>query len=163
MGFKYGWRACSTVARSQATYSAHCCSARCGSEVTLWSSARSLAAVRCAKRCMQHVQSSLYRCSACTRELEHVRGCLRAYVGACVDACVGVHTYVSRQSERRCLTAHDVVESDLLRYVASGPMVRSSYKAGEFFMENMIRAKQRESSAASTIPLAALSHATQTA
>lgn len=24
-------------------------------------------------------------------------------------------------------------------YVASGPMVRSSYKAGEFFMENMIR------------------------
>lgn len=25
------------------------------------------------------------------------------------------------------------------RYVASGPMVRSSYKAGEFFIENMIR------------------------
>lgn len=25
------------------------------------------------------------------------------------------------------------------KYVASGPMVRSSYKAGEFFMENMIR------------------------
>lgn len=24
-------------------------------------------------------------------------------------------------------------------YVASGPMVRSSYKAGEFFIENMIR------------------------
>lgn len=28
-------------------------------------------------------------------------------------------------------------------YVASGPMVRSSYKAGEFFMENMIRRKRR--------------------
>ena len=26
------------------------------------------------------------------------------------------------------------------RYVASGPMVRSSYKAGEFFMENMLKA-----------------------
>ena len=25
------------------------------------------------------------------------------------------------------------------RYVAAGPMVRSSYKAGEFFLENMIR------------------------
>ena len=25
------------------------------------------------------------------------------------------------------------------RYVASGPLVRSSYKAGEFFMEHMIR------------------------
>ena len=25
------------------------------------------------------------------------------------------------------------------RYVASGPMVRSSYKAGEFFIENMIK------------------------
>lgn len=29
-------------------------------------------------------------------------------------------------------------------YVASGPMVRSSYKAGEFFMENMIRHGRRE-------------------
>ena len=27
----------------------------------------------------------------------------------------------------------------LYRYVASGPLVRSSYKAGEFFLENMIR------------------------
>ena len=31
------------------------------------------------------------------------------------------------------------------RYVASGPMVRSSYKAGEFFIENMIK-KDRASS-----------------
>lgn len=30
------------------------------------------------------------------------------------------------------------------RYVASGPMVRSSYKAGEFFMESMIRADRGE-------------------
>lgn len=30
------------------------------------------------------------------------------------------------------------------RYVASGPMVRSSYKAGEFFMENMIRRRRQE-------------------
>lgn len=29
-------------------------------------------------------------------------------------------------------------------YVASGPMVRSSYKAGEFFMENMIRRGRKE-------------------
>lgn len=27
-------------------------------------------------------------------------------------------------------------------YVASGPMVRSSYKAGEFFIENMIRRRK---------------------
>ncbi|CAM9141452.1 unnamed protein product [Hapterophycus canaliculatus] len=30
------------------------------------------------------------------------------------------------------------------KYVASGPMVRSSYKAGEFFMENMIRRGRQE-------------------
>lgn len=30
------------------------------------------------------------------------------------------------------------------KYVASGPMVRSSYKAGEFFMENMIRRERKE-------------------
>jgi len=29
------------------------------------------------------------------------------------------------------------------RYVASGPMVRSSYKAGEFFLENMIRRERK--------------------
>ena len=31
------------------------------------------------------------------------------------------------------------------RYVAAGPMVRSSYKAGEFFLEHMIR-QDRENS-----------------
>jgi len=30
------------------------------------------------------------------------------------------------------------------KYVASGPMVRSSYKAGEFFLENMIKRARRE-------------------
>ena len=28
------------------------------------------------------------------------------------------------------------------RYVASGPLVRSSYKAGEFFLETMLRDRQ---------------------
>ena len=30
------------------------------------------------------------------------------------------------------------------KYVASGPMVRSSYKAGEFFMEHMIRRERKD-------------------
>ncbi|CAM9256567.1 unnamed protein product [Chrysoparadoxa australica] len=34
------------------------------------------------------------------------------------------------------------------KYVASGPMVRSSYKAGEFFLENMLREKEKEGVAA---------------
>lgn len=29
------------------------------------------------------------------------------------------------------------------KYVASGPLVRSSYKAGEFFLENMIKAERK--------------------
>ena len=39
----------------------------------------------------------------------------------------------------------DLIKSSILnpesftRYVASGPMVRSSYKAGEFFLEHMIK------------------------
>lgn len=32
------------------------------------------------------------------------------------------------------------------KYVASGPMVRSSYKAGEFYLEHMIKAERRASS-----------------
>lgn len=32
-------------------------------------------------------------------------------------------------------------------YVASGPLVRSSYKAGEFFIENVLRGKTRQSPA----------------
>mmetsp|Transcript_25550 Transcript_25550/g.49539 ORF Transcript_25550/g.49539 Transcript_25550/m.49539 type:complete len:108 (-) Transcript_25550:125-448(-) len=30
------------------------------------------------------------------------------------------------------------------RYCASGPLVRSSYKAGEFFLKNMVREHERE-------------------
>jgi len=30
------------------------------------------------------------------------------------------------------------------KYVASGPMVRSSYRAGEFFMEHMIKSERQE-------------------
>lgn len=32
------------------------------------------------------------------------------------------------------------------RYVASGPLVRSSYRAGEFYIKNMLKAKKRERS-----------------
>ena len=32
-------------------------------------------------------------------------------------------------------------------YVASGPLVRSSYKAGEFFIENVLRKRRANSSA----------------
>jgi len=35
----------------------------------------------------------------------------------------------------------DIGESMGFRYVASGPLVRTSYRAGEYFMENMIRKK----------------------
>lgn len=30
------------------------------------------------------------------------------------------------------------------RYVASGPLVRSSYKAGEFFLKNLLRNEQKQ-------------------
>lgn len=33
-------------------------------------------------------------------------------------------------------------------FVASGPLVRSSYKAGEFFIQNVLKKRQRESSGA---------------
>ena len=41
-------------------------------------------------------------------------------------------------------------ECDLFecRYVASGPLVRSSYKAGEFFVEAMLDADERSKSRA---------------
>ena len=43
------------------------------------------------------------------------------------------------------------VEAEALgfKYVASGPMVRSSYKAGEFFLKNLIKEKEAENAAAS--------------
>lgn len=33
-------------------------------------------------------------------------------------------------------------------YVAAGPLVRSSYKAGEFYLKNMLRGKESELAAA---------------
>ncbi|CAI5489659.1 unnamed protein product [Closterium sp. Naga37s-1] len=38
-------------------------------------------------------------------------------------------------------------ESIGFRYVASGPLVRSSYRAGEFFVESMLRKRQQEAAA----------------
>ena len=38
----------------------------------------------------------------------------------------------------------DLVFGWCCRYVASGPLVRSSYKAGELFMESMLREKKKE-------------------
>jgi lipoic acid synthetase len=32
------------------------------------------------------------------------------------------------------------------KYCASGPLVRSSYKAGEFFLKNMVREKKKKAS-----------------
>lgn len=37
-----------------------------------------------------------------------------------------------------------VGESLGFKYVASGPMVRSSYKAGEFYLEHMIKSNRKE-------------------
>uniref|UniRef100_A0A915K1N6 Lipoyl synthase n=1 Tax=Romanomermis culicivorax TaxID=13658 RepID=A0A915K1N6_ROMCU len=34
-------------------------------------------------------------------------------------------------------------------YTASGPLVRSSYKAGEFFLKNLVKSRQRNSNSAS--------------
>ncbi|CAM9623496.1 unnamed protein product [Heterosigma akashiwo] len=41
----------------------------------------------------------------------------------------------------------EVAESMGFRYVASGPMVRSSYKAGEFFLKAMLKERQAEEAA----------------
>ncbi|HYS73596.1 MAG TPA: lipoyl synthase [Thermoplasmata archaeon] len=38
----------------------------------------------------------------------------------------------------------DIGESMGFAYVAAGPLVRSSYRAGEFFMENVIRGRRRD-------------------
>jgi lipoic acid synthetase len=45
-----------------------------------------------------------------------------------------------------------VAETEMgFKYCASGPLVRSSYKAGEFFLKNMVREKEREKLAAMAI------------
>jgi lipoyl synthase len=40
------------------------------------------------------------------------------------------------------MTRQDLAESMGFLYVASGPMVRSSYRAGEFYLANVLRGKQ---------------------
>ena len=43
------------------------------------------------------------------------------------------------------VSAMCVIEQEMgFKYVASGPLVRSSYKAGEFFLESMIRQGVKE-------------------
>ena len=37
------------------------------------------------------------------------------------------------------------------KYVASGPMVRSSYKAGEFYLEHMIKTERGQQLATTTV------------
>jgi lipoic acid synthetase len=39
----------------------------------------------------------------------------------------------------------EVAEGMGFLYVASGPLVRSSYKAGEFFIENVLRKRRAQS------------------
>jgi lipoyl synthase len=41
------------------------------------------------------------------------------------------------------------------KYVASGPMVRSSYKAGEFYLEHMIKEGKKTATAAAATATAA--------
>lgn len=48
-------------------------------------------------------------------------------------------------------------------YVASGPLVRSSYKAGEFFIENVLKKRRAESAKRAAAELAAASGAEQVA
>ena len=59
---------------------------------------------------------------------------LEGLMGICIETCTS------------CRLAHLILTSDVLtpvflacRYVASGPLVRSSYRAGEFFIEAMIK------------------------
>ena len=40
-------------------------------------------------------------------------------------------------------------------YVASGPMVRSSYRAGEYFLENVLKKRKAEAEAAAATTTAA--------
>ncbi|KAK1228371.1 hypothetical protein PQX77_008580 [Marasmius sp. AFHP31] len=46
-------------------------------------------------------------------------------------------------------------------YVASGPLVRSSYKAGEFYIENVLRGKGKEKQLAKLVSTSAETSAQQ--
>jgi len=41
-------------------------------------------------------------------------------------------------------------------YVASGPLVRSSYKAGEFFIENVLKKRRAEAAKNATVEMASV-------
>lgn len=46
----------------------------------------------------------------------------------------------------------EVGEEMGFKYVASGPLVRSSYKAGEFYLEHMIKTERSALEEADTVP-----------
>ena len=50
-----------------------------------------------------------------------------------------VHEYVTPDAFD---AYREIAENMGFLYVASGPMVRSSYKAGEYFMENILKKKK---------------------
>lgn len=59
----------------------------------------------------------------------------------------------------------DAAESMGFLYVASGPLVRSSYKAGEFYIENVLRGKgtlNRTKALVKDAGLASSQHASRT-
>jgi lipoic acid synthetase len=49
----------------------------------------------------------------------------------------------------------EVAEGMGFLYVASGPLVRSSYKAGEFFIENVLKKRRAEAAKRATAQLSA--------
>lgn len=49
----------------------------------------------------------------------------------------------------------EVAEGMGFLYVASGPLVRSSYKAGEFFIENVLKKRRAEAAEKAAAELAA--------
>jgi lipoic acid synthetase len=55
------------------------------------------------------------------------------------------HMAVSEYVTPEAFDAYQKVAEDLgFLYVASGPLVRSSYRAGEYFLKNMLQGKQQQ-------------------
>ncbi|KAI8872585.1 mitochondrial Lipoyl synthase [Ramicandelaber brevisporus] len=60
-----------------------------------------------------------------------------------------VHEFVSVEKYKHW----EMVGNDLgFKYTASGPLVRSSYKAGEFFISNILRSRKTSSNSSQSIP-----------
>jgi lipoyl synthase len=53
---------------------------------------------------------------------------------------MAVHEYVSPEAFARY---QEIAEGMGFLYVASGPMVRSSYRAGEFYLESVLRGREQ--------------------